>query len=118
MMIWGAFYYGFLRYLHLRFCKKCYYTTNVVENNVQILWGLPLSMVAAAWVQWGFRSEAFCEREDCPSDMAKLALLMGAFVASFSLWLTVWYFGVDPWKSINGEEENAPSVSEVDEQTI
>merc|ERR1712176_772394 len=49
MMLWGAFYYAFLRYLHLRFCKKCYYTTNKVENFAQILWGLPLSTVAAAW---------------------------------------------------------------------
>lgn len=106
MAAWGVFYYFFLRYMHFRFCKKCYYTSNIVDNFVNYLWGIPLSVVAVAWVQWGYRAKIFSTFLGIPSDLAKVFSLGVVFVISMMVWCITYHWGVRPWKDDLREPED------------
>jgi len=113
MLVWAAVYYFFLRYLHLRFCKKCYYTSNNVDNCVNILWGIPLSIVAAAWCQWGCRAEILFPSLRYETKFAMVCLTFGA---SFGIWTAAYLFGVKPWRDdLMMPEEEELNVLEVKE---
>jgi len=49
---WSVFMVVFMRYLHLREVRRCYFTTNRLDTEVLFMWGLPLSMVLAASFFW------------------------------------------------------------------
>eukprot|EP00932_Pfiesteria_piscicida_P023231 SRR837773.9965.p1 GENE.SRR837773.9965~~SRR837773.9965.p1 ORF type:complete len:305 (+),score=22.38 SRR837773.9965:42-917(+) len=104
MLFWAIFYYFWLRFLHLRFCKKCFYTTNRVDNIVNYLWGIPLSVVAVACVQWGFRAKILLgadvpEEEQQMRIWLKNGLCVLAFATSLALWLATYHWVIDPWNS-------------------
>jgi len=113
MLVWSIFYYFFLRYLHLRFCKRCYYTTNNVDNFVNILMGIPLSLVAAAWCQWGLRARILFPDLDYG---VKFGMIWLVFALSFALWVAAYFHGVKPFKDDLGyEEEEKLTFREVKE---
>lgn len=43
---------AFMRYMHLRSCKRSYLTTNRLDAEVQFAWGIPLSIILAASCYW------------------------------------------------------------------
>mmetsp|Transcript_48020 Transcript_48020/g.102886 ORF Transcript_48020/g.102886 Transcript_48020/m.102886 type:complete len:1137 (+) Transcript_48020:107-3517(+) len=116
MICWGIFYYGWLRFMHLRFCKKCYYTTNIVDNWVNYLWGVPLSMVAAAWCQWGFRSEATFFVNLGLGRWSRLLVVGSSFLISMIIWVIAYTKIVKPWTPPPGKtEEDQLTVAECQE---
>jgi len=121
MFIWGIFYYFFLRYLHFRFCKKCYYTTNQVDNIVNYLYGMPLGMLASACIQWGFRSNMIRFPHGLEHwDRLKIAICALAGLSSWALWAAIYHKVVQPWadtSQIGAEEEFKLTVLECKENT-
>mmetsp|Transcript_30165 Transcript_30165/g.76626 ORF Transcript_30165/g.76626 Transcript_30165/m.76626 type:complete len:472 (-) Transcript_30165:82-1497(-) len=115
MLGWAVFYYCFCRYQHLRFCKTCYYTTNRLDSMVNLMWGVPLSVVAAAWCSWGFRSGAFGEDF---SVAARFALCAAAFFASCLLWVLSYYYFVQPWTDKDANEEARITYEDVKADTL
>merc|ERR1719491_2880403 len=57
MLAWAIFYYGFCRYMHLRFYKASYFTSDIIDTCFNFLWSLPLAVVGFAWCLWGVRSK-------------------------------------------------------------
>mmetsp|Transcript_38234 Transcript_38234/g.80987 ORF Transcript_38234/g.80987 Transcript_38234/m.80987 type:complete len:729 (+) Transcript_38234:245-2431(+) len=49
---WSLFMVVFMRYLHLREVRRCYCTTNRLDTDVLLSWGIPLNMVLAASSFW------------------------------------------------------------------
>jgi len=122
MFIWGIFYYFFLRYMHFRFCKKCYYTTNQVDNIVNYLYGMPLGMLASACIQWGFRSRMI-RLPHFLDDWEKLRIAVCALagLSSWALWAAIYHKVVGPWTDttqIGAEEELRRTVLECMENTF
>lgn len=110
MFLSMCFYYCFCRYQHLRFCKAAFYTTNRLDTMVNFLWGIPLSVIAAAWCLWGFRS-GYLDPE--ASDSMKLGLVGAAFFASLVAWLLAYRFLLDPWSQHDADESDKSTFEDV-----
>eukprot|EP00928_Gymnodinium_smaydae_P032283 TRINITY_DN23422_c0_g3_i1.p1 TRINITY_DN23422_c0_g3~~TRINITY_DN23422_c0_g3_i1.p1 ORF type:complete len:1001 (-),score=152.17 TRINITY_DN23422_c0_g3_i1:239-3241(-) len=55
LLIWANFMYLFHRYYHLQTCKKQLHDSGTPGKTALILWFLPISTVAAAWMFWAVR---------------------------------------------------------------
>jgi len=110
MFLSTCFYYLYCRYLHLRFCKPAYYTTNRLDTMVNHLWGVPLSVVAAACCTWGIRSGLLAEGSSQP---VQFALIGGAFCASLVLWLLSYRLLLNPWAQKDVEELSTATFEDV-----
>lgn len=54
-MIWVVFLYCYLRWLHLRFNKRAFFTTRSLDTTVNMAWGIPLSCLAVSASGWYMR---------------------------------------------------------------
>jgi len=116
MLLWAAFEYIYFRYMHLRYCKACFYTTSRLDSFNNFLWGLPLSVIASAWCLWALRSERIAVGWGAT---AKLALLFLAGVASLLLWLVSYKLLVDPFNVADvAEEHPEKTVLELSRETV
>lgn len=104
------FYFCFCRYQHFRLCKTCYYTTNRLDTMANFLWGIPLSVIAAAWCVWGLRSGHLAPDASVP---AKLGLVGGAFLSSLLLWVLTYWRLLDPWTQRDANEGGNATFDEV-----
>ncbi|CAE8639292.1 unnamed protein product, partial [Polarella glacialis] len=102
MSAWAIFYWCFCRYLHFRFMKCCFYSTNRLDSCVLYLWGIPLSVVASAWCLWALRAEKFLVGQE---DSVKWASVFGAFALSMLLWVLSYTFLVQPFRERKAVEE-------------
>jgi len=114
-LCWSVFYYCFLQYMHLRFCKAAFYTTDRIDIHVNVLWGLPLSVVGAAWCQWAIRSQLFASTWAAPY---RYMLLLLAFLLSFALWNLVYWKVVRPEEKEDLKEDEQFTEHEVKERTF
>jgi len=103
MLIWAIFELCFYRWLHLRFCRTCYYSTDRLDSCAQLLWGVPLSMVAMAAMLWGLRSEIILSQ--APVYLRPLMVLATGFV-SLLLWLVCYVCVTQPYKERDARELN------------
>lgn len=55
MLAWVVFMYSFHRFVTLHICKKQMHASANLVILAEFLWGVPLSVVAAAWAFWGYR---------------------------------------------------------------
>lgn len=55
LALWSLFMMIFMRYVHLRSTRRCYFTTNRLDTEVLFGWGFPLSMVLGASCFWAAR---------------------------------------------------------------
>lgn len=55
MLGWVVFNYLFHRYVRLPLAKKQMHSSHLLDVVARRWWGMPLSMVAAAWAFWGWR---------------------------------------------------------------
>jgi len=81
--------------MHLRYHKTCYYFGSSLEILAGHAWGVPLSVLAAAWCAWAMRAGLLAEGL---GPHAKLLLVCSAFFASVALWLLLLTFLVRPWE--------------------
>jgi len=116
MLTWSAFEYIFFRYMHLRYHKSCTYTTSRLDTFSNFLWGVPLSVIASACSQWGFRAGVIGHGLRL---YQKTLCNCGVFMASLILWVAAYHFLVDPF----GVEETADkdqdmTVEELSAETV
>ncbi|CAJ1376278.1 unnamed protein product, partial [Effrenium voratum] len=52
LALWSIFMMPFTRYMHLRAMRRCYFSTNRIDMDVQFVWGFPHSQVLAASAFW------------------------------------------------------------------
>uniref|UniRef100_A0A7S4RBT7 CSC1/OSCA1-like cytosolic domain-containing protein n=1 Tax=Alexandrium monilatum TaxID=311494 RepID=A0A7S4RBT7_9DINO len=116
MLLWSIFEYCYFRWLHLRFCKVCYYTTHRLDCFANFLWGMPLSVVAAACCHWGLRAQVFAVGWPF---WAKLLLVVATFLTSAGLWLLCYRFIVNPLQDQDADEWNhSKTVEELSCETV
>uniref|UniRef100_A0A7S2MW23 C2 domain-containing protein n=1 Tax=Zooxanthella nutricula TaxID=1333877 RepID=A0A7S2MW23_9DINO len=115
MFLWTCFYYCFCRYQHLRFCKACYYTSNCLDTTVNFLWGVPLSVVAAAWCAWGLRSGQLAAGATVEQ---KFALVAASFFGSAGLWVLAYRGLLDPYRQRDAEELKDATFDTVKADTL
>jgi len=103
MLLWALFECIFFRYMHLRYCKCCFYTTNRLDTFSNFLWGIPVSVIAAACCHWAFKSGRL------PASLhsgVKLAVLFGVFFASWALYAGCYQLLIQPWVERDAVEDN------------
>mmetsp|Transcript_91114 Transcript_91114/g.162175 ORF Transcript_91114/g.162175 Transcript_91114/m.162175 type:complete len:1004 (+) Transcript_91114:43-3054(+) len=104
LALWSAFMILFQRYLHLRACKRYYFTTSRLDTEVMYAWGLPLSTVLAASCFWAARLRGW-----------HMLTVAGAWLAGFAfhtLALRICLRPVDHPK-LEAAGELQPSLAEV-----
>lgn len=111
MLGWACFYYCWCRYMHLRLMKACFYSTSRLDATVNYAWGLPLSIVAAAWCVWVLRWSGSVG-ESLPVWM-RLAFVAVGFGASLAAWVYCYTRFVDPLHPEHAEQMQSKSVEEV-----
>jgi len=80
---WSLFMIVFMRYCHLRACRKCFFTTNRLDTEALFGWGATVSMVFAASAYWASRLRAW------PMHVVPLAWLLGITIWGFLLAVVV-----------------------------
>merc|ERR1712196_618477 len=107
MFWWTIFLYVWYRWVHLRFNKMAFYTTHRLDVTVNFFWGLPLSIVAAAWAHWGVRSGCF----------ASIWWIPTSFFISLLAWVMC-YWQINPYHLQVQEEQVHKTYEQVQEQTL
>jgi len=77
LALWGLFMIPFQRYMHLRACKKSFFTTEHLDALVVRSWGVPLSTILAASSYWAARLHGW----------SILRVVPGAFAAGYVVYL-------------------------------
>lgn len=117
LFFWACFYYCWNKFLHLRFFKACYYTTSRLDSNVNYAWGIPLSIVAAAWCTWAARAGKFDDPEPT-AVWAKVVAVVSSFFGSFAAWVIAYTRFVQPMHLEQVPEESAPTLDQVSGDTL
>jgi hypothetical protein len=86
--LWSIFYFIFCRFMHLRVFSACFYSTGMIDTLALTLWGMPLGMVAAAALCWGYRADLIPGATQIGPSI-KAATCFGVFLVSFFLWIAV-----------------------------
>jgi len=117
LTLWALFYYMYCRYIHLRFMRMQYFTTSRVDSNVNIAWGLPLSVIAASWVVWAWRTGVL---PDSAGVKVKVLVTGLAFASSFMLWICCYLYTVRPFTFdfTDRQDRRDPHISETKAQTL
>jgi len=109
MLLWACFEYCYFRWMHLRYHKTSYYFGPSLDILASHAWGVPLSVLAAAWCSWAMRAGLLAEGL---GPRAKLLLVCSAFFASVALWMLLLTFLVRPWERREVVEEHRNVVVE------
>jgi len=118
MMYWALFMYIYFRWMHLRYHKTCYYTSHRLEMGFQYVWGIPLSVLAAACCCWALRANLICQNPDIPP-LVKIALICLTFSVSALIWVTVLHFAIRPWQRGEAIDQNRSlTYEQVQEDSI
>jgi hypothetical protein len=110
MCLWACFEYGYFRWMHLRYHKTSYYFGPSLDILANHAWGIPLSVLAAAWCAWAMRAGLIAEGL---GPRAKLLLVCSAFFASVALWLLLLTILIRPWekREVVDEDRNVTAQS-------
>lgn len=92
LLLWSLFYYGYCRYMHLRFNKAAYFSSDSINTHVTMAWGLPLSVLAGVVAAWALRAGHLGGYENCPR-----AVISSSFFCSLALWLSAYLGFVRPF---------------------
>lgn len=115
MFGWSVFFYCLCRYRHLRVESACSNSTHRLDTFYNILWGLPLSLVANAAVVWGMRSGHIMPHSN---HMDKFIVQSAAVTFSLVAWMLIYYFGVQPMSRSTVTERTNESVDKVEEELL
>lgn len=115
LLVWAVFYYFYCRYKHLRFCKARHYSTARLDSLVLVAWGVPLSILAAAWCLWALRSEKIAS--DKPNAV-KWCFVLLSFCTSLCSWFLCVYCLVNPFRRDQIKEAANPSIEQVQDSLV
>lgn len=115
MLGWAVFYYVWCRYMHLRFCKACYYSTPYLDGLMSLAWGCPLAVLGAAWCLWGLRTGYVAHGEP---DWIKWFYVLSSFAMSLTAWICCVLYFANPFSREDAEEKNHPDVETLEGQVV
>jgi len=103
LALWSLFMILFQRYMHLRTVKRCFFTTERLDELVLIAWGAPLSMILSASCFWSAKERGW-----------PMFVVPISWLAAWSIYGLVLAFCVWPQEIAQADDdEDTPNYNEV-----